>query len=530
MIVLKHIGRDCELSTTGIGPDGRALDSGDVTDAVLRHIAPAGRDLRVAVWSPAMLNKVNGVGVGWSEERSRHWTGSGMCVYQDLAHVEVCTAATLSPRTFAAQSIAALRLVERARQLAEQDSAVGNRYYLSASNADLLDPSISFGTHVSLSVAQSLWEDLFIDQRRPAMLGFLASIMAAAIPFFGCGYLLPLQNGTVIFSQSARAHHITRVQTLATTTKWQRGLLNSRREAHCTDHERLHLIGFDYSILAAALLASFLQCALAAAEIGFCKFNLVDPLRAMHDWSWNLDPRTGKLPAVSTLSDGRQVTLPQFMREITSALLEAYDNGTIDHSAAPEAGEYLSRIIDLTHYAEEGLLIRCAQHLDWAAKLVYLLNLGGRFEDAAWRIADHDFANTNPQSGVLWDLWRRGLVDPLVAEEDVGQFLRNPPSESRDWGRGRLIEAFTQHVSAVDWSYVELKPGDDAYHPRLRVDFPRLDSWNRPAFEPLLNDAPDLESLRKALHKHERLVWFNDDRLPPASEALGCGADSSPIT
>ena len=93
-----------------------------------------------------------------------------------------------------------LHLAEKARQLAERDAEPGTRYDLSASNVDLLDPGISFGTHASLSGSRELWENTFVDPRYPAVLGFLASAVAAAIPFFGSGYLLPLENGNVTFS------------------------------------------------------------------------------------------------------------------------------------------------------------------------------------------------------------------------------------------------------------------------------------------------------------------------------------------
>ena len=510
----KYIGRDCELSTTGIDPEGRSLDSWSVTRAVLPKIESAARSAHATVWSQTNHRSNAGAtyyGSAHADDCLRHWTSAGQCVYADMAHVEVCTAATLYPRTFAAQSIAMLLLAERARQLAERDALPGTRYELSASNADLLDPSISFGSHISVSVSRALWENLFIDQRYPAVLGFVASAIAAAIPFFGSGYLLPVQNGDVIFSLSARAHHISKLHTLATTEKWRRGLLNSRRESHAVSQERLHLIGFDYSIADSALLASFLQCTLAAAEEGFCRLNLIDPIRAMHQWSWNLDVSTGKMPATATLVDGSEVTLPQFMRKLAETLLEMCEGGLIEDAVAPQAELFLPRIIDLARYAEEGSLIRCATHLDWAAKLVYLLNVDGHFEDAALRIADHDFANTNQQKGTIWRLWERQLIDPLVDMNDALDSIRNAPAESRDWGRGRIIEQFPNDIAAVDWSYVELCGNTGWFSPRLRVEFPRLDSWNRSTFEPIIHSVRNIEELRNALRQQERMISFYDD-------------------
>ena len=100
--------------------------------------------------------------------------------------------------------------------------------------------------------------------------------------WFGAGHLLPLRDGTTIFSLSARAHHLGRVSSDLTTVAFQRGLLNSRREPHGAAAERLHLIGFDFNLASAAPMASLVQCLLAAAEEGFCaSLQLYEPVRAL---------------------------------------------------------------------------------------------------------------------------------------------------------------------------------------------------------------------------------------------------------
>jgi hypothetical protein len=223
----------------------------------------------------------------------------------------------------------------------------------------------------------------------------------------------------------------------------------------------------------------------------------------MHEWSWNLDVRTGKMPATAMLADGRELTMPQFMREVVDELVAMCEGGLIDDSVAPEAEGILPRIIECTHYAEEGSLMRCATHLDWAAKLMCLRSLGGRFEDAALRIADHDFANTNQDKGTFWRLWQQALIDPLVDMEDALDSMRNAPPESRDWGRGRIIERFSEDISAVDWSFVELRRAGRWFSPTRRIDFPRLDSWNQASFERIIGSVRDIEELQQALRDQQ---------------------------
>jgi Pup amidohydrolase len=502
MVVKKYLGRDCEFSTTGINASGGSVDSWSVARAVLRQIQRASQSMGATVWSHDSRRGDSNyayLGSAHSDDCLRQWISNGQCAYCDLSHVEMCTATALYPRTFAAQSIATLLIAEKARQLAEELTDFRVRYELSASNADLLDPGISFGTHLSVSVSTACWENLFVDQRYPAVLGFIASVMAAAIPFFGAGYLLPMGDDAVIFSLSARAHHLARLHTLATTEAWQRGLLNSRREPHGALQERLHLIGFDNAIISSALMASLVQCSLAAAEQGYCGLNLRDPVGAVRVWSWNLDLNSGELPALATLVDGRKLSLPDYVRELAQTLLNLCEEGAIDEKVAPEAHLMLPRIVELAEYAKEGSLKRCAVHLDWAAKVLYLVSRGGRFEDAATRLADHDFTNTNPNKGAFWRLWEEGRVDPLVELDDAIECARNAPPESRDWARGRLIERFGSSISAIDWSYVDLSFDDDYFSPRLRVDFPRPDSLNRSQFDHIIRAARDVADLRDRL-------------------------------
>jgi proteasome accessory factor A len=331
-----------------------------------------------------------------------------------------------------------------------------------------------------------------------------SSAIAAATVFFGSGYLLPMNDGTV-FSLSARAHHIGHVHTLSTTEAFERGILNTRREPHGEDHARMHLIPFDYTLAGAAMLGSLVQCIFAAAEEGFCGLGLYDPVRALRIWSWSLDLRTGRLPATAALVDGRNLTLPQYMRELCQRLLAMCEAGLITPAVAPEATEMLPRIIELTHYLEEGAIDRCAKHLDWAAKLLYLLGSQQNWGDAASRLADHDFTNTDPERGAFWRLWREGLIDPLIDLDDAQACLNSPPPESRAWARGELVRKFADDIRDVNWSCVELhRPGGGRWSRRLTIELPHLDSLRRERFAPLLNAARDVEHLERLLDEEQR--------------------------
>jgi len=481
-----------------------------------------------------------GAGVVWTSNSSwggayaassdclRRWTRNGQCFYADMSHVEVCTAETRDPRVYAAQCLAALRVAEAARRSAQDEAPDGTHYSLSTSNVDALDPGTSWGTHVNVALETELWEDLFLAQDHPARLGFVASAMSAAISFFGAGYVLPFDDGTTTFSLSARAHHLSRVHTYPTTQAFERGLLNSRREPHGTGQDRLHLIGFDFVLVSATLKASFLQCLLAAAEEGFSGLNLYAPVRALRKWSYGLDLTTGMQPAVAQLVDGRTLTLPQYVLELTQVLQRMVESGLIPDDVAPGAREHLALIAELARYAAEGSIARCAPHLDWAAKLLYLLDLCERdsveLGHPAVRLADHDFGNTNPLRGPFWALWREGHVDPLVRPEDVEAALVDGPVDGRGWVRGRLIQAFHQSITRVDWSLMELKRQVDPWARRLTVEMSAPDSPDRAQFARFLERARSVDELARLLDQGDAPWGATTD---PIDDVLTRIADSN---
>ena len=484
----KTIGRDCELSTTGLTPEGRTVPSWEVARHVLAHIGAAFEPIGGRVWSPPRL--------GWAAESDstdawRHWASSGQSYYADMGHVEAASAETSDPRTLAAQSLSTLRACEAARRRAEAEAAPGTRYALTTANVDILEPDISWGTHFNVAVEPELWEDLCRAMSNPRR-RFVASAIAALIPFFGAGYVMPFRSGAR-FSLSGRAHHLRKLSTLSTTVAYGRGLLNDRREAHSAVEDRLHLIGFDWALAGNALLASTLQCVLAVAELGLAIEGLDDPVRAATVWSYGLDAATGRPTGIARTETGGAATLPRFMRRLVGFLIGRVTDGSIPEEIAPGASELLPVVLDLARYLEEGSIPSAARHLDWAAKLMVLCDMCERehlpLHDARVRVADHDYASTDPTRGHFWRLWEEGRVDPLVTPERVEHCLVDGPEDGRAWARGRLIREYFDQVTDVDWSFVALRGEKAGWPYSVRVAMPGTRSLSRNAFEPALTAA-----------------------------------------
>jgi Pup amidohydrolase len=543
MITKKFIARDAELMTAGIGPDGQRLQQWEVVQHLLAHAGAAFEQFGNPPWSSHNWSNgpnynsggyyggynsgYGGYYSSYSTDCLRHWAPNGQCFYSDMSHWEGCTAEVTSPFEYAAQCIGSLKVAEAARRRAEEINA-GSRYTLSAQNVDVQDPGVSWGTHLNISISPALWHDLFTEHRHPACLGFVASAIAALVPWFGTGYILPLKDGSRIFSLCGRAHHLGKVISQATTVAYQRGLLNSRHEPHAADVERLHLIGFDFNLISAAQLASILQCVMAAAEEGFCGLQLFDPVRASRVWSWGMDLSTMTLPGEALLVDGRKLTLPVYIRELATIMLQMVEGGLISELAAPHAKELLPIIIETTHYAEEGSLAALARHSDWAALLMVIDGMcqqpGARLGDPPSVLTVQDYSNTDPRRGLFWQLMDQGLVDPMINNNDVDRCLRDGPDDSRAWARGRLVQKFHQWITDIDWSYVEMLRSSSRWGSRLRIEMPRLDSLPRAEFEPIFAAARNVDELDVLLRQFEAATSASDPVLE-----IGLQLETDPI-
>jgi proteasome accessory factor A len=544
MATAKFVGDDCELSTTGRGPDGRPLGGLEISYAILEHIDVALGPHNLKAWTgkrnygddpwQGNCRRHSGPRQGWGSGRgapayvnrfdsNRHWLPNGGVAYCDCEKTELCTAETMYPSRYAAQHIGSLVLAEQARRAAEEDAPAGTQLHLTAENVDPQDPAVSWGTHFNTSISRALWENLHLEIRHPNVFSFVVSALAAATAMFGSGYLLPLRNGEVIYSLSARAPHLAKLDSLSTIVAFQRGILNSRREGF-SSAERQHLINFDFSPLSARLRCSLVQTIFAAAEEGYCGLNLFDPVKALRTWSFSLDMQSGRLGETALLADGTRMTLPQYVRAVCTVLLEMVESGLIGEDVAPEARELLPTIIELTHQLEAGALLRCARHLDWCVKALFLLNLcverGATFGDATTRLASFDYSNTNPERGWFWKLWKAGEIDPLVSREEVDRSLVTPPPESRAWGRAMLIRRFHDRIAAVAWDHVDLSRDatGSRWSPRLKIGLPELESLNQAELEPILSQVRDIGDLERLLR--QRALTAESDPVMEISTQL----------
>jgi len=213
--------------------------------------------------------------------------------------------------------------------------------------------------------------------------------------------------------------------------------------------------------------------------------------------AWSHDQRLTRraMPARARLEDGRALTLPQYVAELTGTLRRLAERGEIPAAVAPGAPEELERVREGALHVAAGRLERAAPTLDWAAKLLHLERLsraeGLALEDPRLRLADHDFTRTEPGRGAFFDLWSEGAVDPGVEPAEVERAISGPPEGSRAYARGMLIRRYPDEIAGVDWSWVELRQRAGSRSLAVRIDLRRLDGGTRADLEPLFQRAPD---------------------------------------
>jgi hypothetical protein len=433
-----------------------------------------------------VLNAVRGVGpargfappVPWIDpfgEGGRHWLANGGSIYIDMSHLEVCPPETASARDHAAAFHAMLRLVRAARRRAVASLPEGEDLFV---NAHVTDGTLStsWGAHLDVTTSRPLWHDL-LGNRRPHRTALLAAIVAALVPLFGQGAVLPFGGGCR-FVTSARAMHLGDIVTLATTEAFRRGLLNSRDEPHAGDDlARLHLIAFDTNLQPASIFlrCGLLQLALAAMEAGWFDAGLLldDPVAAARAWSFALAPDSaGPQSDLAARPQGGRIGLVDFHRRLLVGLRRVVDRGEVTDAVVPEGRAILDLFAETLDDVERRDLPRLARRLDWALKWQYLEELGPDLDDPRLRLLDQYYSHVDDRVGLFWTAWREGQVDRIIDDAAIGRFMTAGDPHSRSSLRGELVRRLRPWITDMDWSYIEVGRPRGCWPRYARVELP----------------------------------------------------------
>ena len=413
---------------------------------------------------------------------------NGARLYVDHAHPEYSSPEVTSPRDALRWDRAGERIMlEAVRRLAPVRGTAGVNLY--KNNTD--GKGASYGTH----------ENYLMRRETP-----FAEIVKHLVPFFvarqvmcGAGRVgLGQDSSAAGFQISQRADFFEVEVGLETTLK--RPIINTRDEPHAVAdlYRRLHVIIGDANLCDVANLLKLgtTSLVLAMIEDHAMTADLVvnKPVATLHAVSH--DPT---LKTLVELRDGRHVTAVELLwmyHEQATRWLDSRYGGEVDDDTTEVMQRWESVLTRLGRDPME-----CAREVDWVAKLALMQGYRDRdgleWSDHRLRAIDIQWSDVRPEKGLYHRLQQRGLIETLVAEEDVVAAVDNPPEDTRAYFRGRCLEKYAGQIAAASWdSLIFDLPGHASLQ---RVPMLEPLRGTRTAVGALIDRSPDATTLLREL-------------------------------
>ncbi|SPF33601.1 Depupylase [Syntrophobacter sp. SbD1] len=384
---------------------------------------------------------------------------NGARLYTDHTHPEYSTPECLSARQAAACDKAGELILGEALELAKEilpDLTIN----LFKNNID--HQGHSYGCHENYLMDAATHQDYFVHSPVKAQRTLIPFLVTRQI-FAGSGKVGPS------FQISQRADFMECLFGLDTMLK--RPIINTRQEHHADSKRfrRLHLIVGDSNMceFASILKLGTTQIVLQMMEDDFLTgdFSLRDPLRAIRQVS-------AKFDSDIELEDGRKTSAIDLQRRFLDFALQYSLKRDVAHVPEVEAilkdwsdvldglgNLKLSQDLDLEDDPSD-----LTRRLDWVLKL-WLFNRYRRKKTLTWdhpqlKVLDLQYHNIDRDEGVFYSLQRRGLTESILRDAEIAAFVREPPSDTRAWFRGKCVQKFPGEVYLMNWEVVGFDHGD----------------------------------------------------------------------
>ncbi|MBM3882255.1 MAG: hypothetical protein FJ387_21470 [Verrucomicrobia bacterium] len=468
-----------------------------------------------------------------AQDWGRKFLLNGGCAYIDLNHLELCTPEVRNALDFVAATHACFRIAQRACAAANAALPDGRRLHVLANNSD--GQGNSYGTHLNFLISRATFENIFSHRIHYQL--WLATYQASSIVFTGQGKVgAENDRPPVPYQLSQRADFLEVI--CGPQTTFRRPLVNSRDEPLCgawrapagggslTDHlARLHVIFYDQTLChhATFLKVGIMQLLLAMLEADRldAKTLLAEPVQAVVDWSH--DP---SLQHRAPMISGQRLTAVETQMRYFDAAQQFVDRGQAD-GVVPHARQILLRWGQTLAQLRARDLDALAPRLDWVRKL-HLIEQAMKPGELGWdspaiKYLDHMYSNLDPIRGLYLACEARGLVERLVAEEQIQHFIKYAPTDTRAWGRSLLLLlADLEEIDSVDWDAIgfRLPPEHGSCFTRYRT----VQLAN-----PLRYTKAELDALWPASGRLEEVIAaleFEPARACPPQGAPASGAPS----
>lgn len=371
---------------------------------------------------------------------------NGARFYVDHAHPEYSSPETTNPIDAVIWDQAGDRIAQQAANhiAASNDEA---ELILYKNNTD--SKSVSYGAHENYLVAR----DLDFDELSDHLIGFFATRQIIT----GAGRVgIGSQNEYPGFQISQRADFFEEEVGLETTIR--RPIVNTRDEPHATpeSYRRLHVIIGDANLsqYSTWLRVGMTSLVLSMIELGELPLvELAEPVKALQDISH--DPALQAQVLVNGRGWMTAIAIQRIYQRAAQAYLDRYG---IDDEQTADVVNAWAEVLELLEHDPAKL----ADRLDWVAKFQLLNGMRQRhgldWSNAKLAMLDLQWADLRAEKGLYYTLVARGAMRTLVSEERIQQAIALPPTTTRAWTRGRLIDRFGAHLAGVSWESVLVRP------------------------------------------------------------------------
>ena len=374
---------------------------------------------------------------------------NGARYYVDHAHPEVSTPECRNALEAVLFDRAGEEIVRRSMQVANEGLPSDSEIVLYKNNSD--GKGNSYGCHENYLISR---QTAFQQIAQQVTTHFVSRQI-----FCGAGKLGAEHRGLTgknsnphLFQISQRADFFEEEIGLETTLK--RPIVNTRDEPHCdpAKYRRLHVIAGDANMseVATYLKVGTTSIVLAMIEDDAFPAHLVikDPVRAVRQVSH--DPT---LKAVIEMVDGRQLTAAQIQMEIIEAATNYASRFGLDSVDAQIGNDVLQRWRNVvTSLQSDPLTV--ANIVDWVAKQRIIEGFAQRHglqaTDPRLKAIDLQYHDMRVEKCLAL---RAGL-DVLCLPQDVMWSMVHPPSSTRAYFRGTVLQRWPSDVVAANWDSV----------------------------------------------------------------------------
>lgn len=138
--------------------------------------------------------------------------------------------------------------------------------------------------------------------------------------------------------------------------------------------------------------------------------------------------------------------------------------------------------------------------VDWITKR-YLLDKFTQnrsdYSDLKAREIDFKYSELSSLNSVVSVLRSKGLIQQLCSQNQIENALANPPIDTRAWFRGKILQKFSQFISAASWDSVILDL--DKSQPLIRIPTPDPLAGTKAQTEQLFEKSNNINDLVSAL-------------------------------